>query len=161
MTRPMTPQRQRSYLLLGLIVSACIAVTVLEHRAHPPHAPTAKSAYTLQGDTVVARLAQGITSTLPPLPDSVATMIGAVPVFRVANLECNHIQSFGCFSALNRAIAIRDSMSPVMSWKALLHEEGHLRLFDAFIRIQEPGLEDRIVDLWANYRLAAMIARPP
>lgn len=97
---------------------------------------------------------------LPPLPDSVETPIGYVRVLKVA-MPCNDARALGCFASLRRIIFVKDSMAPIMGWKVYLHEVGHLRLFDAYIRVGDPLLEDRIVDLWANLQLGEMLARPP
>lgn len=97
---------------------------------------------------------------LPPIPDSLETPIGYVRVLKVQT-PCNDIRALGCFASLRRVIYVKDSLAPIMAWKVYLHEVGHVRLFDAYIRVAEPGLEDRIVDMWANYALAGMLSRPP
>lgn len=100
------------------------------------------------------------SAELPPLPDSVRTQMGYVSIFR-AQLPCGAPRALGCFSMSQRAIVVRDSLPLVVAWRAYLHELGHLRLSDTYIRIGDAALEDSIVDMWARYEVEAMLARKP
>ena len=94
--------------------------------------------------------------SLPPLPDSVPSVLGYVRVVKVPGLTCNGYDAYGCYSALARVIQVRDSMNIVVGWQTLFHEVGHLWLHDANVRLPE-DVENKIVDAMATARLAAWL----
>lgn len=96
------------------------------------------------------------SQSLPPLPDSVETLIGPVPIV-LSKAPCGNPRELGCYVMAYRIIFVHDSLPAVMAFKVLLHEVGHLRLSDARINIADPDLEQRIVDLWATWALHDLI----
>jgi len=95
---------------------------------------------------------------LPPLPDSVETLIGPVPIV-LSKAPCGNPRELGCYVMAYRIIFVHDSLPLVMAWKVALHEIGHLRLSDARVVIEDEALEQRVVDLWATWALHELLAR--
>lgn len=88
---------------------------------------------------------------LPPLPDSIPTAIGPVPVQRVAGLLCQGEQAFGCFDAERFVIQVRDSIDLAVAWQTVRHERFHVLLFVAGIHLEGPaGVEDLLADATAT-----------
>ena len=72
---------------------------------------------------------------------------------------CNNEYALGCLNVAQRVIYVRDSLARIVEWKVVLHEIGHLRIFDARIQFHDEELADRVVDLWATLWLQAMLAK--
>ena len=100
---------------------------------------------------------------LPPIPDSIPSALVYVKVVKVANLRCLSngvpVEAYGCFSPSQRAIAIRDSMSPILSWVSLEHERVHLQLFEGGFRFADREQEDLLCRILSAARVQEMLAR--
>ena len=94
--------------------------------------------------------------SLPPLPDSVPSVLGYVRVEKVAGLRCGGVEAFGCYNPLTRLIQVRDSMSLVTSWQTAMHEQGHAWLHDMNIHLDRDA-ENAVVDAMATARLAVWL----
>lgn len=96
---------------------------------------------------------------LPPLPDSIHTQMGAIPVVRTMT-PCGIPNALGCFAVAERVIFVRDSLAPVVQWRVLWHEVWHQRMVDARIQFHDDDLSEHVVDLIAAYMVAAMLRTP-
>lgn len=101
-----------------------------------------------------------MAKTLPPLPTSVWSVFGPVPVTVVPDLrdEKDGIL-FGRVLYFTRRIEIRAEMSLVTQWQTLEHERVHLALFDAGARLSLTNeQEEAVCDSLATARVAEMLA---
>lgn len=97
-------------------------------------------------------------STLPPLPDSVPSAVGWVPVRRVASPCGGGEGTLGCFRIAERIIEIRkDSLSHIQAWIAIEHERAHLNMFDAAVPLSE-GLQEFMARVISTARVREMLA---
>ena len=96
--------------------------------------------------------------TLPPIPDSVPSQLGPIPVTFVAELEARDEElCFGLWDTLTRTIKIRDGLPINVQWQVLIHEQVHQILFDAGVKLDE-ALEEIVCDCLASARVAEMLA---
>lgn len=107
---------------------------------------------------MVSALLVVLLFALPPLPSSIRSPLGQVPVVVVADLQCNDEPALGCFDVEQRRIAIKDSVPLIVQWQALFHEEVHLILWDSGHSTHDAA-EEGIADAIATARAADLLAR--
>jgi hypothetical protein len=91
---------------------------------------------------------------LPPLPSSIQSSIGLVPVKRVKGLQ-EREKASGMFHWNSREIWIDASLGLHASWLTLRHEEVHMILMDAGIQLDE-YTEERLCDSIALHLVSQM-----
>lgn len=94
---------------------------------------------------------------LPPLPSSVFSVHGPVPVILTDDPTILDPGDFGAWNAHDRIIYVRCGMHPTASWLTLLHEICHADLSDIDFAIADDALE-AICNAIAAARLAAIRA---
>lgn len=97
---------------------------------------------------------------LPPLPESVPTAIGPLPIYR-SRQPCGSDDNFGCFNSTRWRIEIRDSTEITVQWVTLQHEIQHAAFFLAGLRFDDPKSEDKVADVVAAQKVLEMRAGWP
>lgn len=95
---------------------------------------------------------------LPPLPSSVHSVLGPVPVEIVTDLKdsAGH-ECLGLWLPELRVIKICDGVHPYTAWVTLIHEHTHCSLWDAGVQIGGK-LEESVCDAIGTARIAEMLA---
>lgn len=114
----------------------------------------------------VAPILQGVAPPrgaveLPPLPDSVPSALGLVPVIWKQDLRSDDGQSLLGFVQMNerRIYLNSDIKHRVTQWQILFHERCHITLNDAGLRFAIPGqIIQQLCDVLATAQVADMIA---
>lgn len=98
--------------------------------------------------------------TLPPLPDSVPSQLGAVPVTFVPDLKTRAGEdALGIWDGELRIIKVRSGLPLVVSWQVLRHEQIHQVLWDAGFTDSLTDTQHEILcDSLASARVAEMLA---
>lgn len=117
-------------------------------------------AYRAVGENV----AVAVDDTLPPLPDSVTSAMGMVPVHRVKQpFHCGKVLAWGCYTYETHLLQVATGLDRETEWRVLFHEEVHMALGDAeFIAVQrgEPAwVDDSIADIIADLRFRQGLAQ--
>lgn len=94
---------------------------------------------------------------LPPLPSSVFSLHGPVPVVLTDDPAILDPGDFGAWNAHARIIYVRCGMHPTALWLTLFHEQTHCDLSDIDFAIADDALE-AICNAIAAARLAALRA---
>jgi hypothetical protein len=94
---------------------------------------------------------------LPPLPATVFSIHGPVPVVLTDDPKILDPGDFGAWNAHDRVIYIRCGMHPTASWLTLFHEQCHSDLSDIDFAIEHTTLE-AVCNCIAAARLAALRA---
>jgi hypothetical protein len=92
----------------------------------------------------------------PPLPSTVPSVLGPVPVRVTPDLRLGKEPLMGSWSSYARVIRVRAGIAPAAQWQALEHERVHMELWDAGVVIGDEELEDRICDAVATARVREM-----
>lgn len=80
---------------------------------------------------------------LPPIPKTVHSLLGPVPVKIVADLrDPQGRQLFGKWDSEKREISLDDKMCLTTAWSTLWHERVHVMLSDAGVRLKPNKAED-------------------
>lgn len=97
---------------------------------------------------------------LPPLPKTVPSPLGPVPVILVPRLQSENGQGlFGAWSPVTREIEIAPDCSLQTQWATLWHERIHQILFDAGVRGHSQELEERLCDVISTALVHDMLNR--
>lgn len=97
--------------------------------------------------------------TLPPLPATVFSHHGPIPVLIVEDLADDEgAPVFGLWDPMARTISIRAGMSPVMQRLTLEHERTHADLVHLGVTLSEDQAES-ICNAIASVRVAELLAR--
>ena len=99
---------------------------------------------------------------LPPLPSSVFSIHGPIPVEIVEDLrdpEPPHDKLFGFFDPFRRLIQIRAGLHHTAAWLTLWHERSHADIAEVGIQISTDQ-EEAIVNAIAAARVAEMLQDP-
>jgi hypothetical protein len=100
------------------------------------------------------------TPTLPPLPKSVLTAQGEVPVLIVENL-CDPADPteklFGYWDPFVRTISVRAGMHPTSMWLTLFHERTHADMAEIGVKLSE-DIEESVCNAIAAARMAELRA---
>lgn len=94
---------------------------------------------------------------LPPLPTSVFSIHGPIPVILTDDPRILDPGDFGCWNAHTRTIYIRIGLNDVAGWLTFFHEECHVHLSDIDFAIDHITLEN-VANAIAAARLAALRA---
>lgn len=106
---------------------------------------------------VAARSPAAAQKPLPPLPTSIPSALGPVPIVRVPQLKCDGEPAFGCFEPERFVVSIRDSIALAVAWQTIRHERFHVLLFVAGIHLSGPeGVEDLLADATATQDVLEM-----
>lgn len=109
-------------------------------------------------------LADGTTVELPPLPDSIRSMLGWVHVYRVPGpINCGGVPAIGCYTYKTRRLEVATGQSRWNEWLVLRHERIHMILGDAQLRHgvrdnDDPEIDDKIADAIADVDMQAWMA---
>lgn len=102
--------------------------------------------------------------TLPPIPSTVHSVLGAIPVKRVKSLPAEDgspSNDLGEFSYHDRTIRLVRGMDRTQAHHTLRHEWAHAILFDSGLHTvleKYDGLEELLCDVFATAIVAEMIA---
>ena len=97
--------------------------------------------------------------TLPPIPTTVPSQLGPIPVVFVDDLESKDDElCFGLWCTLTRTIKIRTGLPINVQWQVLVHEQIHQILFDGGLKLDEER-EEIVCDLIASARVAELLSR--
>ena len=98
---------------------------------------------------------------LPPLPGTVYSVLGPIPVGTKRDLKDDDGErALGLWLPEERRIWIIEGLDPVAAWATLLHERLHQILWDSGARPSSREEEERICDAVATAFLAERIAGP-
>lgn len=103
---------------------------------------------------------------LPPLPTTVYSRWGPVPVLRVRVVDCPDSSGatpagvIGCYTGRERRIQIADTLSLRWQHFVLEHEKVHVAFRDVNARFDDPKDEERVAWVVARYRLGELEGRP-
>ncbi len=95
---------------------------------------------------------------LAPLAGAVPSVLGPVPVVRVAGLRAleNGEECMGIWRPQERDVRIEAETTAVGAWHTFWHEWAHIVFYDAGVRI-EKALEEQICDALATARVREML----
>jgi hypothetical protein len=98
---------------------------------------------------------------LPPLPKSVHSVLGPVPVLLKRHPKSSTgTRCIGVFEHRTRTIIIDTDQSHVARWQTLIHEEIELALWDNGVSYFVRGRrKEAVCDAIATARVAAMLGR--
>lgn len=98
---------------------------------------------------------------LPPIPRSVATQLGPVPVVFVDSLVNGEgKQVVGGFHTIKRVIYLRRDLleNPRIAWAVYYHEVAHIVMYDSGLaNMIPPEVQQAIADAFAIQRVAEML----
>lgn len=105
------------------------------------------------------RKRRGAVAVIPPLPTTIWSALGPIPIEIVAELKsAKGEEALGIWDGEHRIIKIRAGMPLVTQWQALRHEQIHQVLWDAgFTEVIAESLEEQVCDLIATNRIAEMV----
>lgn len=97
--------------------------------------------------------------TLPPLPASLFSVYGPIPVEIVEDLKDVDTGDtlFGYWDSYKRIIYIRAGLHPAAAWQTLYHELAHAWLLDIGVKLSY-NQEEAVVGAVASARLAELLA---
>lgn len=99
--------------------------------------------------------------TLPPIPASVPSPLGPVPVLIVENLHEKHQREdcLGYFNPVSRTVEIDPEAVLVVQWHTYYHEAMHVALWDAGLNnvLSEEQIE-QVCDVSACQRVAELLS---
>lgn len=96
-------------------------------------------------------------SPLPPLPSTMPSQLGPVPVERVDSIPGDP-HALADVRFMERRVRIRRDLSLAGSWQAYYHESCHLWLYDEHASLGGDE-EERTCDVWGNARFQEMVTR--
>lgn len=97
---------------------------------------------------------------VPPIPRSVPSQLGPVPVLIVDSIlsRDSTLDLMGGFDLWRRRIYLKRQLGPVQMWQVLYHEVCHVWMFDSGLRQVTPtALEEAICDASATARVAELL----
>ena len=100
-------------------------------------------------------------SGLPPIPRSVETSLGSIPVIWVDSLSDEQGRPLaGGYHSMQRAIYLRRELTlRVVQWRVLFHEKCHVWVSDSGLdNLIPPQLVQSICDASATAQVAEMLA---
>ena len=99
---------------------------------------------------------------LPPIPTSIASQLGPVPVLFVDVIRASDVDSttlVGAFDSWTRKIYIRKDLAFVQQWQIFFHESAHVWLHDSGLsEMLHPNMTNAICDAFGSAQVAAMLA---
>jgi len=106
-------------------------------------------------------MAQSRTKRLPPLPKSVHSHLGDIPVSLVDDLE-EKKEALGMWEMAPRRISIHSKAAPEVQLQALYHEIVHVALMDSgvsngLVKDAEEAVCDAVGTLLASMSLAGRL----
>lgn len=100
-------------------------------------------------------MAKAKSKPLPPLPKSVFSVLGPVPVLLVPDLKAvDGEECFGLWVPDERCIKIRSNADPLTRWVTLLHEWLHVASWDSGLGLDKAA-EERMCDAISAFLFAA------
>lgn len=103
-------------------------------------------------------------SPLPPLPETVYSRYGPIPVVRVHAVVCGDsvasIGVIGCYMSVQRVVQIADTLDLRWQHFVLEHEKVHIAMRDVNVRFDDPNDEERVAWVVARYRIGELESRP-
>ena len=97
------------------------------------------------------------TKKLPPLPTTLPSIVGPVPLTRVSDLrDKKNDGCYGIWRADVRDVRLEADMSLTTAWLTYWHEWAHIVFWDAGVRLDKE-VEERIVDALAIARVREML----
>ena len=100
--------------------------------------------------------------TLPPIPTSITSQLGPVPVEMVDVIRVSDADSttlVGAFDSWNRKIYIRKDLTFVQQWQIFFHESAHVWLHDSGLsEIMPSKVANAICDAFGSAQVAALLA---
>jgi len=95
---------------------------------------------------------------LPPIPKTIPSQLGPVPVIMVKDLKtAKGEDALGLWCAEERCIKLRIGMHAAVAWATLEHERVHLICWDAGVGLSEAA-EERVADAISSARVAQMLS---
>jgi hypothetical protein len=94
---------------------------------------------------------------LPPIPATIPSVLGDVPVTCVVDLRNLRDEAcFGIWRSAQRDVRLEVNMSSITAWQTYWHEWAHILLWDASIDVSEE-LAERLCDALATARVREML----
>lgn len=95
---------------------------------------------------------------LPPIPATMPSVLGPVPVRRVKGLRNSADEAcFGIWRADRRTVELEEDAALTTVWHTYWHEWTHVALWDAGLHGIDLPLEERICDAFATARVREML----
>jgi hypothetical protein len=107
-------------------------------------------------------VAASTTAPLPPIPTSVYSRYGAVPVDMVKQVVCGDPtppRVIGCYNSQERRIQIADTLELRIQTFVLYHEVCHLMMREGNVIFSDRQDEDNVCNAVGRYRLWEMESR--
>jgi Zn-dependent peptidase ImmA (M78 family) len=95
-----------------------------------------------------------------PIPCSVWSALGPVPVVMVKNLRTKKRKLMGLWQPLNRTIYVRAGMDPTATLATIAHEWVHVVLWDAGVALSKAE-EEAVADAISTGIIGDLISRLP
>jgi hypothetical protein len=97
---------------------------------------------------------------LPPIPATVHSMLGPIPVLILPDLgEMDDHKVFGLWVPEERCIKLLDGMHPLTTFVTLWHERVHVACWDAGIALSHED-EERVADALSTFIVADLLSCP-
>ncbi len=94
---------------------------------------------------------------LPPIPKSIPSIVGPVPVTHVVDLrDKTNDACYGIWRSSERDVRLDAEMSPTTAWLTYWHEWAHIVFWDHGIRMDK-DVEERVVNALAAARVREML----
>jgi hypothetical protein len=94
----------------------------------------------------------------PPLPGSVWSALGPVPVIVIKDLKDEKgVDLYGYWDATNRRIAVREGLHPTVALTTAVHEWLHCVMYDAGINIPKM-IEEQVADCVSTAIVADLLS---
>jgi hypothetical protein len=94
---------------------------------------------------------------LPPIPASIPSVLGPVPVTHVENLrDKNGVACFGIWNPDTRSVRLDSDMALTTAWSTYWHEWLHITLWDSGVELKSK-LAERLCDTVATARVREML----
>ena len=94
-------------------------------------------------------------SALPPIPVTMPSLLGPVPVERVDSIPGDP-DALADVRFMRRVVRIRTDLSLAGAWHAYYHEACHLWLYDSHASLGGDE-EERTCDVWGTARVADLL----
>lgn len=94
---------------------------------------------------------------LPPIPKSIPSIVGPVPVALVNELrDKKGDPCFGIFRSTERDVRLDADSSSTTAWLTYWHEWAHVIFWDAWVKLNKDA-EERVCDALATARVREML----
>jgi hypothetical protein len=111
-------------------------------------------------------VAASTTDPLPPIPQTVYSRYGPVPVELVKVVECPDTSGttptgvIGCYNSKSRKVTLADTLT--LRWQQLTlgHEKCHIAMRDVNVIYSDKSDEERVCWIVARYRLGELEGHP-